>query len=230
MTLALAVLAGCATPPRPVVDTDAEAARYVATIEGTRVEVLAQGAPALATDTAPFPFIAWVVAAPVGMVAGAPMSGGLSIIGVPLVVASDAWVRLTRDAITGAMKQEPLVPLVGRSLLRRVSLRPAEGVASIAIQIEGYGLRAKAETPGTPNPTAELCFCVEGGASIGRNGTITTQGFRIHPSGSTAGLPPPICGTLAKFAANDGEFLRQVTRETAAVVAAWTLEAARMMR
>jgi hypothetical protein len=90
------------------------------------------------------------------------------------------------------------------------------------VAIAYHGLRSEEWRPGVQSESASYCLVTGGSVEVsGLHGPLDTSPFQRGVDARSDGMPDPECRTLTEFAANGGRTLRQATRDTAAVLAAW---------
>lgn len=170
------------------------------------------GAVAEAATESPVAAVAMVIAGAILIVAGPPLS---------------MLFGAKRRAAVEALTAEPLPQLTLDALAMRLRGQPPPSLPPrIEVDIIGYGLVPEARAPDVFSQGDRMCLVAEALVAATRDGherIAAPMEIAVDPELRSDDAPLPLCASLERFTAKDGEYLRQAVRELAQVLAAMTL-------
>lgn len=156
--------------------------------------------------------------------AAPPLYAGTIALGALLVPAAaglEIYEKRDQDTIVRVLREVDLPTQLRSALVRRTVPAPGgETPTAVTVTVNAFGLAPRAGSC----PTCPVCMVADaelvvtqGGGEVLRDPLVVTAWRR------SADAPPPVCATMAEFAADDGRLLRKAVLDTAEVLAGMTV-------
>lgn len=135
---------------------------------------------------------------------------------------ANAVFNARRSVLVRSFAAEPLPQLTLNALQEQLVTESVPAPQQMHLRIASYGLATRSETPAmVDSPGENLCLTVAAQLIIiDPNGESHQEAVHVGMDASSVDLPPPVCASMSRFAAEDGLYLRQSIRELAEILAA----------